>query len=140
MLPRVREKQTSKIRVRGVRMFVRAIDHVQIAAPEGCEADARRFFGGLLELEEVRKPAPLAQRGGCWFKVGSMQLHVGVERDFRPARKAHLAFAVEDVDRLFTNLMNAGVECRWDDALGSVRRFYSEDPWGNRLEFTEPTV
>src|SRR5262245_61036352 len=66
----------------GVIMWVRAIDHVQIAAPAGCEAEARRFFGGLLELEEVRKPAPLAERGGCWFKVGSMQLHVGVERDF----------------------------------------------------------
>lgn len=121
-------------------MFVRGIDHVQIAAPAGCEADARKFFAGLLGLEELHKPAPLAERGGCWFRVGALQLHVGVEQDFRPARKAHLAFAVDDVDRLFTTLANAGVPCRWDDALGTVRRFYSEDPWGNRLEFTDPTV
>src|SRR5262245_49646188 len=112
-------------------MAVRGIDHIQIAAPPGCEADARRFFVGLLELEEVQKPALLARRGGCWFTVGSMQLHVGVEQDFRPARKAHLAFAVDNVDRLFATLVEAGVPCRWDDAVERVRRFYSEDPWGN---------
>jgi catechol 2,3-dioxygenase-like lactoylglutathione lyase family enzyme len=120
-------------------MPVKGIDHVQIAAPPGCEADARRFFGELLGLEEIRKPAALAARGGCWFKLGPVQIHIGVEQDFRPARKAHIALAVDDVDGLFTTLVNAGVVCRRDDDRESVRRFFSEDPWGNRLEFTEPT-
>jgi catechol 2,3-dioxygenase-like lactoylglutathione lyase family enzyme len=118
---------------------VTGIDHVQIAAPPGCEAEARRFFGELLGLEEIRKPAVLAARGGCWFKVGMRQIHIGVEQDFRPARKAHIAFAVDDADALFATLVNAGVACRRDDDRDAVRRFFSEDPWGNRLEFTEPT-
>jgi hypothetical protein len=121
------------------RMFVTGIDHVQIAAPEGCEPEARNFFGHLLRLEEIEKPEPLSSRGGCWFKAGSHQLHVGVEEGFRPARKAHPAFAVFDIDTLFLRLTGAGVRCVWDDALGNIRRFYADDPWGNRLEFTEPT-
>jgi catechol 2,3-dioxygenase-like lactoylglutathione lyase family enzyme len=115
------------------------VDHVQIAAPKGCELEARRFFGGLLGLEELEKPEPLRSRGGCWFKVGSRQLHIGVEENFRPATKAHPAFAVTDIDALFTALAAAGVRCAWDDALPGPRRFYANDPWGNRLEFTEPT-
>ena len=118
-------------------MPVKGIDHVQIAAPPGCEADARRFFGDLLGLEEIRKPAVLAERGGCWFKVGALQVHIGVEQDFRPARKAHIALAVDDIDALFTALVNAGVACRRDDDREGVQRFFSQDPWGNRLEFTE---
>jgi catechol 2,3-dioxygenase-like lactoylglutathione lyase family enzyme len=120
-------------------MFVTGIDHVQIAAPKGCEPEARNFFGYLLGLEEIEKPEPLRSRGGCWFKAGSRQLHVGVEEEFRPARKAHPAFAVADIDALFVRLTEAGVHCAWDDALGGARRFYASDPWGNRLEFTEPT-
>jgi catechol 2,3-dioxygenase-like lactoylglutathione lyase family enzyme len=118
---------------------VTEIDHVQIAAPSGCEEQARRFFGELLGLAEIEKPEPLGSRGGCWFRVGSRQLHVGVDKDFRPAGKAHPAFAVRDIDVVFGTLSGAGVRCAWDDALGGVRRFYANDPWGNRLEFTEPT-
>jgi catechol 2,3-dioxygenase-like lactoylglutathione lyase family enzyme len=115
-------------------MFVTDIDHVQIAAPRGCENDARRFFGGLLGLE---KPELLRSRGGCWFRVGTRQLHIGVEEPFRPAAKAHPAFAVSDIDALFAVLETGGVACTWDEALAGVRRFYARDPWGNRLEFTE---
>ena len=115
------------------------IDHVQIAAPAGCEETARKFYGGLLGLEEIEKPAALQSRGGCWFRVRSRQLHIGVEKDFRPATKAHPAFAVRDIDQVFQTLSRAGVSCRWDDSLPAVRRFYADDPWGNRLEFTEPT-
>jgi catechol 2,3-dioxygenase-like lactoylglutathione lyase family enzyme len=117
---------------------VRGLDHVQVAAPPGCEAEARRFYGGLLGLAEVGKPAPLRSRGGAWFALGDggQQLHVGVEEDFAPARKAHPALAVDDgaLDALAERLVGAGVEVRWDDALPGTRRFYADDPWGNRLE------
>jgi catechol 2,3-dioxygenase-like lactoylglutathione lyase family enzyme len=113
-----------------------ALDHVQIAAPRGCEEEARRFFGGLLELEEVEKPEPLRARGGVWFRLGGHQLHVGVEDAFRPARKAHPAFSVaaEDLDGLAARLVEAGEKVEWDDALPGQRRFYTADPWGNRIE------
>lgn len=115
------------------------IDHVQIAAPVGCEREAREFFGGLLGLDEIQKPDALRSRGGCWFRVGSRQLHIGVKKDFRPATKAHPAFAARDIDGVFSALSNAGVRCQWDEALEGIGRFYADDPWGNRLEFTEPT-
>ena len=117
-----------------------AIDHVQIAAPPGCEAEARRFYGELLGLEEIEKPEPLRARGGCWFRVGAQQLHIGVEADFRPAKKAHPAFTASDVEATFAALEQAGARCIWDEAIGGVRRFYAEDPWGNRLEFTESSA
>ena len=120
-------------------MLVTDIDHVQIAAPRGCEAAARDFFGRLLGLEEIEKPERLRSRGGCWFKIGSRQLHIGVEEAFRPATKAHPAFAVEYVEAVFAILEAANAGCVWDEPLESVRRFYAKDPWGNRLEFTEPT-
>ena len=119
---------------------IAGIDHIQIAAPKGCEAEARSFFSELLGLEEIEKPDVLRSRGGCWFKIGSSQLHIGVEEDFRPARKAHPAFAVRDVEVLFETLAHAGIRCVRDEALPGVRRFYADDPWGNRLEFTEPTT
>jgi catechol 2,3-dioxygenase-like lactoylglutathione lyase family enzyme len=121
-------------------MFVTDIDHFQLAAPKGCEAEARRFFGQVLGLKEIEKPEPLRSRGGCWFRVGARQLHIGVEDSFRPNAKAHPAFSVSDIDAVFAALEQQGVRCVWDEALGGVRRFYSNDPWGNRLEFTEPTV
>jgi len=120
-------------------MSLTGIDHIQLAAPPGCEPAARNFFGGLLEMEEIPKPELLRARGGCWFKVGEKQLHIGIEPDFRPARKAHPAFSVENIQRVYEKLSNAGVGCTWDDAVDDVRRFYASDPWGNRLEFTEPT-
>lgn len=119
--------------------LVTGIDHVQIAAPRGCEAKAREFFGGLLGLEEIEKPKRLRARGGCWFRVGRGQLHVGVEENFRPATKVHPAFAVKDVDALFAKLSAAGIACSWDEELDGIRRFYAHDLWGNRLEFTQPT-
>lgn len=114
------------------------LDHVQIAAPKGCEAEARRFFGELLGLKEIEKPEPLRSRGGCWFKVGSRQLHIGVEESFRPSQRAHPGFAVSDIDELFAALSQNRVHCIWDREMNGVRRFYANDPWGNRLEFTEP--
>jgi catechol 2,3-dioxygenase-like lactoylglutathione lyase family enzyme len=120
--------------------LVLGLDHVQIAAPKGCEPAAREFFGNLLGLEEVEKPEPLRSRGGCWFQVATHQLHIGIEDDFRPATKAHPAFAVRDLDSLFAHLSQAGVPCTWDTSVPGLRRFYALDPWGNRLEFTEPTT
>jgi len=120
------------------RMQITDIDHLQIAAPRGCESAAREFFGRLLGLEEIEKPEPLRARGGCWFKVGARQLHIGVEENFRPAAKAHPAFAVADIEAVFSTLQGAGVRCVWEQAIGNVRRFYANDPWGNRLEFIEP--
>jgi len=120
-------------------MPITDIDHVQIAAPQSCEAEARRFFGHLLGLTEIEKPPQLRARGGCWFQVGSRQLHIGVEEPFHPAVRAHPAFAVSDIDALFAILEKAGVNCSWDEALDGIRRFYAHDPRGSRLEFTEPT-
>jgi catechol 2,3-dioxygenase-like lactoylglutathione lyase family enzyme len=117
------------------------LDHVQLAAPPGCEEDARRFFGGLLRLEELQKPPALAARGGAWFACGAQAIHVGVESEFAPARKAHPAFALEsaaEVDALASRLAEAGVEVRFDEELPDYRRFYAGDPWGNRLEFLAP--
>ena len=114
-----------------------SLDHVQIAAPAGCEAAARRFFGELLGLAEIEKPEPLRARGGAWFALGGGRLHVGVEADFEPARKAHVALRLgaAELDRLAERLAAAGAPVTWDEALPGERRFYSEDPWGNRIEF-----
>ncbi len=112
------------------------LDHVQIAAPAGCEAAARRFFGELLGLAEIEKPEPVRARGGAWFALGARQLHVGVESDFAPARKAHFALRVgAELDELAARLAAAGSPVTWDEGLPGERRFYSEDPWGNRIEF-----
>ena len=114
-------------------MEITGLDHVQVAAPPGCEEDARRFFGGLLGLAEVAKPEPLAGRGGVWFAVGRQQLHVGVEDGHRPALKAHPALVVRDLDALAARLEAAGVPVEWDSSP-PARRFYAADPWGNRIE------
>ncbi len=114
--------------------MLEAIDHVQLAAPPGCEEEARRFFGGLLGLEEIEKPEPLRARGGAWFRVGAQQLHVGVERSFAPARKAHPAFAVRSYDELQARLHEAGVEVTDDGSIPGIRRCYFADPWENRIE------
>ena len=118
-----------------------ALDHVQIAAPAGCEPAARAFYGELLGLPELPKPPALAARGGVWFAVGAQQLHVGVEDAFRPARKAHPALRMgtpEDLEALARRLDAAGRPVRWDRELPGVRRFYAEDPWGNRVELLAP--
>jgi catechol 2,3-dioxygenase-like lactoylglutathione lyase family enzyme len=110
------------------------IDHVQLAAPPGCEPEARRFFSGLLGLEELEKPDPLGALGGVWFRVGAQQLHVGVEQEFAPARKAHPAFAVAGYDALVARLRAAGVAVADDASIPGVRRCYVADPWENRIE------
>ena len=122
-----------------VTTFLLDIDHVQLAAPKGCEGEARAFFGGILGLEEIEKPEALRGRGGCWFRLGSRQLHIGVEEPFRPSSKAHPAFAVRDISALFEALQRSSIECSWDVSLEGRRRFFAADPWGNRLEFTEPS-
>jgi catechol 2,3-dioxygenase-like lactoylglutathione lyase family enzyme len=116
---------------------VASIDHVQIAAPPDCETAAREFYGALLGMEELVKPAALRVRGGCWFQCGKHQLHVGVEYDFHPARKAHPAFAVANLEKLREALLARGIPVVEDDNLPDTRRFYAQDPWGNRLEFVE---
>jgi len=103
------------------------------AAPPACEDAARAFYGELLGMEEVEKPEALRGRGGVWFQ----QLHVGVEEDFRPARKAHPALRVQDIDAIAARLTAAGERVEWDAALPDIRRFYTSDPWGNRVELLE---
>ena len=120
--------------------LVEAIDHVQIAAPPGCEEAARDFYGVLLGMREIEKPKPLRARGGCWFECGAQQLHIGVERDFRPALKAHPAFAVADLDALRERFVSRGIAVLDDNSLPDTKRFYVEDPWGNRLEFVEASA
>ena len=118
-------------------MAILDLDHIQLACPRGSEEQARTFFSGLLGLIEIEKPAPLVPRGGCWFQVGSRQLHLGVEENFKPATKAHPAFAVDDTEALFESLTAAGIACEWDYVLPEVKRFFTKDPWGNRLEFLQ---
>jgi catechol 2,3-dioxygenase-like lactoylglutathione lyase family enzyme len=117
---------------------VAALDHVQVAAPAGCEVQARRFYGELLGLVEVEKPVALRARGGVWFGLaGGAQLHVGVAEGFVPAVKAHPALRVRDAHALrevAVRLEAAGAPVRWDSELPGVRRFFTADPFGNRLE------
>ena len=115
--------------------LVEAVDHVQLAAPPGCEEQARAFFGAVLGLAELPKPDALLPRGGVWFRCGDQQLHIGVDDEFAPARKAHPAFRVRDLDELRRRLVEAGAEPEDDDSIPGVRRFYARDPFGNRLEF-----
>ena len=113
------------------------LDHVQLAIPEGAEDLCRPFYAGLLGMTEAPKPPALAGRGGLWLESGPVQIHLGVEKDFRPARKAHPAIAVADLDALARLLSEAGHEPVWDNAIPDVRRFYVQDPVGNRIEFME---
>jgi catechol 2,3-dioxygenase-like lactoylglutathione lyase family enzyme len=113
---------------------VRAVHHVQLACPPGSEARLRPFYTQGLGLAEVAKPAELAGRGGCWFR-GAVELHLGVEPDFRPARKAHPGLLVDDLDAVAARLGALGHPVRWDDALlPAYRRCYVDDPVGNRIE------
>jgi len=114
------------------------IDHVQLAMPAGEEEAARRFYRDLLGMVEIPKPAELAKRGGCWFESRSVQLHLGVEADFRPAKKAHPALRCRDYEALTSRLRAAGVEVKNDDNLPGVRRCHISDPFGNRIELLAP--
>ena len=118
-------------------MAIRGIEHVQLAMPAGREAEARDFYCRLLGMAEVRKPPALAQRGGAWFESGAAKIHLGVETDFRPARKAHPALLVSDLRGLVDHLHAAGVAVV-EDPIEGYFRVYVDDPFGNRLELMEP--
>ena len=111
-----------------------AIDHVQLAMPVGEEEIARRFYVGLLGMTEIPKPPELAKRGGCWFASASVQVHLGVEAEFRPAKKAHPAFRCADYDAMITRLQAAGIEATEAADIPGVRRCHVHDPFGNRIE------
>ena len=113
------------------------IDHVQVAMPKGSEAEARAFYGGLLGMEEVAKPEPLAARGGCWFATADHQIHMGVETDFRPAKKAHVALNTTGLDALRARLEKAGYETYEDIDVDRRKRFFTHDPFGNRIELIQ---
>ncbi|HEX7600037.1 MAG TPA: VOC family protein [Polyangiaceae bacterium] len=115
-------------------MAISRLDHVQLACPVGGEPEARRFYGGLLGFDELPKPPLLAARGGCWFRSGSAEVHLGVESPFAPAKKAHPALVTDDIDALAKALADAGYEVRWSDEVPGVRRFHTDDPFGNRIE------
>ncbi|MCR6485673.1 glyoxalase [Amycolatopsis sp. OK19-0408] len=115
------------------------LHHVQLAIEAGSEDRCREFYVGVLGLTEVPKPPALAGRGGLWLRSGGLELHLGVEADFRPARKAHPGIVLDnpaDLDALAARLAGHGVE--WDDGFPGHRRFYTHDCVGNRLEFLSP--
>lgn len=115
-----------------------ALHHAQLAMPRGEEAAAREFYAGVLGMAEVDKPPALAARGGAWFRAGGVELHLGVEEGFRPARKAHPGIVVTNLDGLADRLAVAGQPVRWDADFPGFRRVYAHDPFGNRLEFLQP--
>lgn len=114
------------------------LHHVLLAMPRGREDDARRFFGDVLGMTEIPKPPALAARGGAWFRAGGVELHLGVDDDFRPARKGHPAILVDDLDEVLRRLSDAGLDATWDTDFPGYRRFYADDPFGNRIEFLQP--
>ncbi len=116
---------------------VLGIDHVQLAMPKGCEDRARRFYRDVLGLKETPKPEALASRGGCWFASGDAQVHLGVEDDFRPAKKAHPALLVEGLDEILAKCESVGLPTKADAAFDGRRRVHVSDPFGNRLELIE---
>lgn len=118
--------------------YIERLDHVQLAMPPGGEPAARAFYTGVLGIPEVPKPPVLAVRGGCWFEDGALKVHLGVEADFRPARKAHPAFRVTRLDELAAACRAAGHEVRDAEPVGGCRRVFTDDPFGNRIELMEP--
>ena len=119
--------------------MIRGLHHVQLAMPRGREADARAFYSDVLGMTEQPKPEHLARRGGVWFSSGDAQLHLGVEDDFRPAKKAHPALLVSNLDRIVDRCTAAGVPVNRDQPLPGYRRAYVADPFGNRIELLEPS-
>lgn len=113
------------------------LHHVQLTIPPGGEEVSRRFYGGVLEMAELNKPPALAARGGCWFKGGGWEVHLGVEQTFVPARKAHPGVLVDDLDALAKRLQETGHPVEWDPSFPGFRRLYSADGHGNRLEFLQ---
>lgn len=113
------------------------IDHVQLAAPPGSEDAARKFFHDVLGMEEIEKPEDLKKRGGLWFRCGAHQIHIGIENDFRPAKKAHPAIHVKNLDLLKERIISSGIAVKDDELLPGAKRFYVSDPFGNRIEILE---
>jgi catechol 2,3-dioxygenase-like lactoylglutathione lyase family enzyme len=111
--------------------------HVQLTMPRGSEDEARGFYAGVLGLKEIAKPAELAKRGGCWFRGGDLEIHLGVEEPFVPARNAHPGIAVDDLGELQGRLEAAGHDATADSLLPGFRRIYTSDPFGNRIELLE---
>jgi catechol 2,3-dioxygenase-like lactoylglutathione lyase family enzyme len=121
-------------------MAVISIDHIQLAIPEGGEDRARIFYADLLGFVEIPKPSALAGRGGAWLQAGSVLLHLGVDRDFHPARKAHPAFLVDDLESALVKIERAGYEIdRSQPDLDGYKRGHAYDPFGNRIELMEKT-
>ncbi len=119
-------------------MTIKSIDHIQIAMPKGEEETARAFYIGLLGFTEIPKPPELAARGGAWFQAGSVQLHLGIEADFRPARKAHPAFLVNNLDEMITKIQMSEYETDTPQPpLDGYKRAHVFDPFGNRIELME---
>jgi catechol 2,3-dioxygenase-like lactoylglutathione lyase family enzyme len=123
----------------GVHVRIVSIEHVQLAMPPGREDEARRFYSGLLGIPETPKPPDLARRGGTWFETGRLKIHLGVEKDFQPARKAHPALLVEGLEHLVEALQAGGHPVIDDEPLDGYYRVYVSDPFGNRIELMEPT-
>ena len=113
------------------------LHHVMIAVPAGSEPIASHFYGDVLGLSEITKPATLASRRGLWFSLGELELHLGVDTAFSPARKAHIALLVGDLDAIGARLDSVGIPFNSDETMPGYRRFYVDDPFGNRLEFLE---
>lgn len=118
-------------------MALLALHHVQLAMPSGGEDQARAFYGDVLGLDEVPKPNNLARRGGCWFELGDLRIHLGVEDDFRAARKAHPALLVDDLAGLTARIDAAGFKVVSDEPLPEFERLYVDDPFGNRIELMQ---
>ncbi len=116
------------------------IHHVQLAIPAGGEPAGRQFWGTVLGMEELDKPPVLAARGGCWFRGGALEVHLGVEDPFAPARKAHPGLLIQGLHQLAERLEQAGHPVTWDGEFPGHDRFYSTDPFGNRLEFLQTQV
>ncbi len=114
-----------------------AIDHVQLAMPAAQEEAARNFYSALLGMKEIPKPEELAKRGGCWFESGVVQVHLGVEENFRPARKAHPALRCADYVMIVSKLRQAGIEVTEPNDIVGVRRCHIHDPFGNRIELVD---
>jgi catechol 2,3-dioxygenase-like lactoylglutathione lyase family enzyme len=118
-------------------MRILRIDHVQLAMPPGSEERARAFYVGLLGLSEVPKPPELAKRGGAWFEAGTVKVHLGVEEEFRPAKKAHPALVVEGLNEIVAKCEKAGHKTKPDAPFDGYNRVHVEDPFGNRIELME---
>ena len=116
-----------------------AIDHVRLAMPPGAGDAARAFYSGVLDMDEIPKPSELAKRGGCWFQSGSVQVHLGVEEDFRPAKKAHPALMCSNYEELLSKLRLAGVAAHKASDIPGVLRCHVHDPFGNRIELIART-